>query len=158
MSKFQHQRKSLAPGLTGGASIFDRPGIGSMAFRNSVSASLFSFNNNETNKDNSIGSAGSLAAEEDDPETEVDDTDGIIPPFSAEDFAPVAIFLAGLGLNDWIKVFERERIDLEALTLLGDNELRTLGLPLGPRMKMLSAIEERRKAMNDEQILQDSQL
>ena len=67
-SKFQNQRKSLAPGLTGGASIFDRPGIGSMAFRNSVSASLFSFNNNnnEANKDNSIGSAGSLAAEEED--------------------------------------------------------------------------------------------
>ena len=67
-SKFQNQRKSLAPGLTGGASIFDCPGIGSMAFRNSVSASLFSFNNNnnEANKDNSIGSAGSLAAEEED--------------------------------------------------------------------------------------------
>ena len=47
---------------------------------------------------------------------------------------------------------------MEALTLLGDSELRTLGLPLGPRMKMLSAIEERRKAMSDEQILQDSQL
>jgi len=158
----QNQRKSLAPGLTGGASIFDRPGIGSMAFRNSVSASLFSFNNNnnEANKDNSIGSAGSLAAEEEDIDGEEDDqeADGIIPPFNAAEFAPVAIFLAGLGLGDWIKVFERERIDLEALTLLGDSELRTLGLPLGPRMKMLSAIDERRKAMSDEQILQDSQL
>ena len=94
-----------------------------------------------------------IKGEEDDHEA-----DRIIPPFNAAEFAPVAIFLAGLGLGDWIKVFERERIDLEALTLLGDSELRTLGLPLGPRMKMLSAIEERRKAMSDEQILQDSQL
>ena len=150
----------MAPGLTGGASIFDRPGIGSMAFRNSVSASLFSFNNgNESNKDNSIGSAGSLAAEDDEIEDNTEDANGIpIPPFSAEDFAPVAIFLAGLGLENWIKTFERERIDLKALTLLGDNELRTLGLPLGPRMKMLSAIDERRRTMSDEQILQDSQL
>ena len=130
-----------------------------MAFRNSVSASLFSFNNNETNKDNSIGSAGSLAAEDDEAEDNEDVNNGIqIPPFSAEAFAPVAIFLAGLGLENWIKTFERERIDLEALTLLGDNELRTLGLPLGPRMKMLSAIDERRRTMSDEQILQDSQL
>ena len=94
-----------------------------------------------------------MKGEEDDHET-----DGIIPPFNTAEFAPVAIFLAGLGLGDWIKVFERERIDLEALTLLGDSELRTLGLPLGPRMKMLAAIEERRKAMSDEQTLQDSQL
>ena len=70
--------------MTGGASIFDRPGIGSMAFRNSVSASLFSFNNNnnEANKDNSIGSAGSLAAEEEDIDGKI--ISGLefqIPPF-----------------------------------------------------------------------------
>ena len=32
---------------------------------------------------------------------------------SAEEFAPVAILLAGLGMQDWIKNFERERIDME---------------------------------------------
>lgn len=138
--------------MTGGASIFDRPGIGSMAFRHSVSASLFSFNNDEgVAKENSIGSAGSLEA---DNEEEPVASSG----FSAEAFAPVAIFLAGLGMQDWIKTFERERIDLEALTLIGDEELKMLGLPLGPRMKVLSAINERRKSMKDEQELADSQL
>ena len=147
----QAPRKSLATGMTGGASIFDRPGIGSMAFRHSVSASLFAFdsdkNGNKNENENSIGSAGSIA-----------DEDEELPPFNSANFAPVAIFLAGLGMTDWIKTFERERIDLEALTLLGDNELRMMGLPLGPRMKVLSAIDERRKSMKDEQMLEDSQL
>ena len=53
------QRKSMAAGMTGGASMFDRPGMGgSIAFRNSISATLFSFNKDTT--ESSIGSAGSL--------------------------------------------------------------------------------------------------
>ena len=141
--------------MTGGASIFDRPGIGSMAFRHSVSASLIAFSNEDGNfpssvpNENSIGSAGSLAADNDNEE---------MPPLSPEEFAPVAIFLAGLGMQDWIKTFERERIDMEAMNLLGDNELRILGLPMGPRMKVLSAIEDRRKSMRDEQMIEDSPL
>lgn len=137
--------------MTGGASIFDRPGIGSFAFRNSMSASLFSAFNNNDNNESSIGSAGSLAAEED---VENDD----LPPFSDATFAPVAIFLAGLGMEDWVKTFQRERIDIEVLTLLEDNDLRDMGLPIGPRKKMMMAIEERRKAMRTEQELEDSQL
>ena len=42
--------------MTGGASMFDRPGMGgSIAFRNSMTATLFSFNKNENNTENSIG-------------------------------------------------------------------------------------------------------
>ena len=131
--------------MTGGASMFDRPGIGSMAFRSNMSASLFSFSN-EANKDSSIGSAGSLGAEYEESDE------------PSEDFAPVAIFLAGLGMESWSKTFEREKIDLEALTLLGDHQLREMGLPMGPRIKIMSAIEDRRKAMKNEQIIQDSHL
>ena len=146
---------SLAAGMTGGASIFDRPGIGSMAFRNSMSASLFAFND-DSNKDNSIGSAGSLAADEIDEDQSDNNAD--VPELDAAAFAPVAIFLAGLGMDNWIKKFQSERIDLEALTLLGDNELKIIGLPMGPRMKILSAIEERKKSMREEQEMDDSQL
>ena len=58
-----------------------------------------------------------------------------------------------------IKFFEQhEIIDLKALkTLLGKNDLRTLDLPLGPRMKMFSTIEERIEAMSEEQMMKDSQ-
>ena len=58
-----------------------------------------------------------------------------------------------------IKFFEEhEIIDLKALkTLLGKNDLRTLDLPLGPRMNMFSTIEERREAVSEVQTMEDSQ-
>ena len=76
--------------------------MGSLAFRKSMTASLFSFGNNGASpmdrvQDESIGSAGSLAHrsqdEEEDEEDEQDSQD-----FGPE-FMPVAIFLAGLGMK-----------------------------------------------------------
>ena len=59
-SFLQNQRKSIAAGMTGGASMFDRPGMGgSIAFRNSMTATLFSFNK-ENNTENSIGKKHAL--------------------------------------------------------------------------------------------------
>ena len=73
--------------MTGGASLFDRPGMGgSIAFRNT----LFSFE--KEGLEGSIGSAGSLVNEDDDDEVQIE-----LPPFNEADFAPVAIFLTGLG-------------------------------------------------------------
>ena len=134
-----------------GSSIFET-GLGSIAFRKSMTASLFSFENEQQNnvKESSIGSAGSLA-EEDSEEMQ-------IPPFNAENFAPVAIFLAGLGMDNYIKTFRDQEIDIETLTLLEDTELKEMGLPLGPRKKIMNAIEERRRVMKEEHILEDSQL
>ena len=140
--KLYQQRKGL-----NGSSIFET-GLGSIAFRKSMTASLFSFEN-EPQKESSIGSAGSLAE---------DSNEDIIPPFNAENFAPVAIFLAGLGMDNYVKTFREQEIDLETLTLLEDTELKEMGLPLGPRKKIMLAIEERRRAMKEEQVLEDSQL
>ena len=115
-----------------------------------MTASLFSFENEPSSqKECSIGSAGSLAE---------DSNEDIIPPFNAENFAPVAIFLAGLGMDNYVKTFREQEIDLETLTLLEDTELKEMGLPLGPRKKIMLAIEERRRAMKEEQVLEDSQL
>jgi hypothetical protein len=144
----QPRNKSISAGMTGGGSIFDRNGFGSMAFRRN---SMFSFNNNETNSE-SIGSAGSLAGDEgsDSPVEAVDD--------SAE-FAPVAVFLAGLGMTDWMKTFSQEKIDLKSLTLLEDNDLRDMGLPTGPRKKILKAIDDRRRDLEEaDKALDDSHL
>jgi len=146
------QRKSLATGMTNGSSIFET-GLGSIAFRKSMTASLFSFENEKNAKDSSIGSAGSLAEEED-----YSNNEDNIPPFNVENFAPVAIFLAGLGMDNYVKTFREQEIDLETLTLLEDPELKEMGLPLGPRKKIMVAIEERRRAMKEEQVLEDSQL
>ena len=85
LTHFQNQKKNSA--MTGGASLFDRPGMGgSIAFRNT----LFSFE--KEGLEGSIGSAGSLVNEDDDDEVQIE-----LPPFNEADFAPVAIFLTGLG-------------------------------------------------------------
>ena len=102
-----------------------------------------------------IGSAGSLVNEDDDEDQVVHEE---LPPFSEADFAPVAIFLAGLGMEDWISVFKKEEIDIHALTLLQEEDLKSMGLALGPRKKVITAIEDRRKAMKEDQLIQDSQL
>jgi class 3 adenylate cyclase/predicted ATPase len=50
-------------------------------------------------------------------------------------------WLQALGLEEYTALFERERIDLEAVRHLSDADLRELGLPLGPRVKLRMAIE-----------------
>ena len=49
----------------------------------------------------------------------------------------VGEWLEGLGLGEYVDVFERERVTLDDLPELSDEELKELGLPLGPRKKIL---------------------
>lgn len=53
-------------------------------------------------------------------------------------------FLLANGLTELNEVFERERIDLEALMLLSEEDLKSLDILLGPRRKLLQAIAIRR--------------
>ena len=52
----------------------------------------------------------------------------------------VATWLQGLGLGKYAKAFEDHEIDLEALPFLTEKMLEQLGLPIGPRAKLLAAI------------------
>ncbi|XP_048474537.1 phospholipase DDHD2 isoform X3 [Rhincodon typus] len=42
------------------------------------------------------------------------------------------------GLSEFLSVLEKEKLDLESLVMCSDAELKELGIPLGPRKKMLS--------------------
>ncbi|CAK9299242.1 unnamed protein product [Gordionus sp. m RMFG-2023] len=42
--------------------------------------------------------------------------------------------------QEWIAILERERMDFEALLLCDDNDLKALGIPLGPRLKILKHV------------------
>ena len=82
--------------------------MGSLAFRKSMTANLFSFGNNGASpldraQDESIGSAGSLAHRSQDEEEDEDEQDD--QDFGPE-FMPVAIFLAGLGMQVCLFVLE----------------------------------------------------
>lgn len=52
----------------------------------------------------------------------------------------VVEFLRGIGLARYTATFQEEEIDMDALTHLSDKDLQSLGLPLGPRKKIMAAL------------------
>lgn len=132
-------------------SIFDRPGFGSVAFRNSMCGTLFSIPPSEireVEQDDSIGSAGSLARRNkqlpwDADQLDLDDEDDDL------DLTPVINFLSNQGLSEYIPIFTKEKIDLETLYILTEDDLKTLGLPFGPRKKLFNALENQKPKVED---------
>lgn len=52
-------------------------------------------------------------------------------------------FLLSAGVSEYVNKFVEQQVDLDALFMLSDQDLISLGLPLGPRRKLLKAIEDR---------------
>lgn len=67
-------------------------------------------------------------------------------------------FLLAAGVADYTAQFVCQRIDLEAMLMLSDQDLVTLGIPMGPRRKLLHAIQERKRAFSSPGEIQDSWL
>ena len=121
----------------------------------------------EEYKEDSIGSAGSLANRsvrsnervqetyEEEEEEYMSDADSM----TGENYTSLHMFLAAMGLSDWSPKFVKEKIDLEALMLLSESDLsESLGMPLGSRKKLMKAIEDRRQAIEEPEELTDSRL
>ena len=51
----------------------------------------------------------------------------------------VGEFLRSLGLGKYAGKFQKEEIDVVALRRVTDKDLQTMGVPLGPRKKILAA-------------------
>ena len=74
-----------------------------------------------------------------------------------EDYTSLHMFLAAHGLMDWASKLTREKIDLDALMLLTEADLAdSLGMPLGHRKKLMKAIEDRRRDMEEPDSLTDT--
>ncbi|KAJ8493715.1 hypothetical protein OPV22_015436 [Ensete ventricosum] len=52
-------------------------------------------------------------------------------------------FLHSLGLEKYLITFQAEEIDAAALKHMNDEDLRALGIPMGPRKKILLALESK---------------
>ena len=50
-------------------------------------------------------------------------------------------WLTGIGLEQYAEVFEREEIDPASVRYLSDANLKDLGLPMGPRLRFLAAVQ-----------------
>ncbi|GLG94132.1 G patch domain and ankyrin repeat-containing protein 1 homolog [Gryllus bimaculatus] len=163
------------------ASIFDRPGFGSVAFRTSISATLNALPHMDPEdkdsavasersdarvggvgsgtEDCSIGSAGSLAHRNNNLPWDDDDVGSDDEPEGlGTEWATLQTFLASAGLLEYLGVFVKEEIDLDALMLMKENDFQVLGLKMGPMKKLMSAIERRKTAMDDPGEFADSKL
>lgn len=70
----------------------------------------------------------------------------------------IDMFLMTNGLTDLSEVFHKEKIDLEALMLLTEDDLKSLQILLGPRRKLLKAIHDRSIQLHDTHIMIDTPL
>jgi hypothetical protein len=68
------------------------------------------------------------------------------------------LFLMSAGLSEYVSCFASEQIDLQALMLLTEDDLKSLGLGMGPRKKLLKAIADRKAALEDPGEVMDSKL
>ncbi|XP_061830237.1 pre-mRNA splicing regulator USH1G [Nerophis lumbriciformis] len=162
---------------SGHDSLFNRPGLGTMVFRrNYVSGGLFDLNGQEgaDGSDNtvhlrsrlhphrsldedSIGSARSLQ------ERNVDELPWEEVELGLDDddeahTSPLEVFLAVHGMSDFFSILRREKIDLEALLLCSDHDLKSIHIPLGPRKKILDACQRRMETIEDPERIEDTEL
>ena len=66
----------------------------------------------------------------------------ITPPVEAAgdeapDFAQLTVFLEGIGLRRHLQICMENEVDLETLRMFSETDLQDLGLPKGPRVKIL---------------------
>ncbi|XP_076997715.1 ankyrin repeat and SAM domain-containing protein 4B [Tamandua tetradactyla] len=74
------------------------------------------------------------------------------------DATPLEVFLQSQHLEEFISIFVREQIDLEALLLCSDEDLQSIQMPLGPRKKVLNAINRRKQVLQQPGLLVDTSL
>ncbi|KAM0941788.1 putative sterile alpha motif domain-containing protein [Dioscorea sansibarensis] len=72
---------------------------------------------------------------------------GIIQKSShlAEEPITVSGLLRSLGLEKYAILFQAEEVDMPALKQMSDHDLKELGIPMGPRKKILLAVLSRQK-------------
>ncbi|CAN6462776.1 unnamed protein product [Victoria cruziana] len=58
----------------------------------------------------------------------------------------VAALLKSLDLEKYLITFQAEEIDMTALNHMNDEDLKALGIPMGPRKKILLALDARFKS------------
>ena len=74
------------------------------------------------------------------------------------DSKSLVTFMAALNLDQFSTLLINESIDLNTLTLCSDDDLKDIGLPLGPRRKILDAVKKRNEALNHPGPMIDSKI
>lgn len=152
-------------------SIFKRPGLGNMVFRKNFSMEMGfeadDFLSGDTEdldylvrKEMFESEAvdGGFGDDSEHSELPWDQEELGLDDEEDEDTSPLNAFLSALSLPDFAPAFTKEQLDLEALMLCSDNDLRSIRIQLGPRKKILEAATRRKNALQKPGIMKDSYL
>ncbi|XP_050324977.1 pre-mRNA splicing regulator USH1G [Bactrocera neohumeralis] len=161
------------------AGLFDRPMLGSIAFRRSVTAALSQLqpddylpHDMETGNTSTSTATGRQSGATTVTKTrsnkqrsflnisdsDSEGADGYSDDEQDNACNPIARFLTAWGLEEYLPVFQKQQIDLDTLILLTEADLKSLGLPLGPFRKLTCAIQERKNALANPGAMTDSRL
>ncbi|XP_067634094.1 pre-mRNA splicing regulator USH1G isoform X2 [Eurosta solidaginis] len=162
--------------------LFDRPMLGSIAFRRSVTAALnklqpstesylsHDIDGGTTVGGSAMGRQGAAVTTTKTSRTNkqrsfmnISDSDSDAADGYSEDEqetvgTPIARFLTAWGLEEYLAIFQKQQIDLDTLMLLTEADLKSLALPLGPFRKLTCAIQERKNALANPGAMIDSRL
>lgn len=170
---------------SGRDSLFTRPGLGTMVFRrNYMTGDMFGSGardegsvagsepvgrapnvrlrghlprHSPTFDEDSIGSAMSLQ-ERNFQELPWEEIDISLDEDLEPDNSPLETFLACQSLSEFMHIFNREKIDLQALLLCSDQDLTSIHIPLGPRKKLLDACKKRLDTLEEPEAIEDTEL
>ncbi|KAK7940350.1 hypothetical protein WMY93_003676 [Mugilogobius chulae] len=144
-------------------SIFNRPGLGGLMFQQNLGLEAdefptggnenlgYLFENEAFDGEDDLGleADGQLPWEQEDLGLD-DDGD--------EDTSPLDAFLSSIALPEFALAFSKEHLDLEALMLCSDEDLKGIRIQLGPRKKILEAAARRKNALESPGSMKDSSL
>ncbi|NXD85116.1 ANS4B protein, partial [Halcyon senegalensis] len=140
-------------------SIFKRPGLGKIVFgRNltagvnpgtvssekevisfKISRELFQYENAKNGREDDVENGANIPWDEEE----------VIWDDEEAENTPLEVFLASQMLDEFLPVFMREKIDLDALMLCSDEDLQSIHIELGPRKKVLNAMNKRKQALEN---------
>ncbi|XP_076830402.1 SEC23-interacting protein isoform X2 [Brachyhypopomus gauderio] len=72
----------------------------------------------------------------------------------ADESADLSSVLEQLGLSEYISTFEQEKIDVESLLMCTVDDLKEMGIPLGPRKKLAKFVKEKAAKQAAQQTVQ----
>ncbi|XP_038597873.1 Usher syndrome type-1G protein [Tachyglossus aculeatus] len=150
----------FGPVRAGGGGSLDGAGPGTLRARLRWGPSARSPDHHHDDEDAaaaSIGSADSLRERGLD-ELPWDELDLGLDEDLEPETSPLETFLASLHMGEFVPALRREKIDLEALMLCSDLDLRSVSVPLGPRKKIVDAIKRRLLALERPRALEDTEL
>ncbi|KAM4531544.1 ankyrin repeat and SAM domain-containing protein 4B [Odontesthes bonariensis] len=164
MERFEDGDDGEEPGQVK-QSIFNRPGLGGLIFMKKMNRESEDV---PTGNNESLGFLVQNKLLESEEEAAGFEETGEAEPWDQEDLgldddedeesSPLDVFLSAISLPEFALAFKREHLDLEALMLCSDEDLKGIRIQLGPRKKILEAVARRKKAVETPGIVKDSGL